>query len=222
MSENAPQQAARPGRTHRESPDPYADQMERLDVAVMIEGSSLGTPAARRLRRQTSANRVAEILYRRDQLASQQSASSLPRVVRAPSSWWESPVVTSRPFGPDPKEARTVRRFARELLTSWGLGSLSDDAEIIVGELAANAIWHGLRSTSPVAPGALRLCLLRGTGEVMLAVLDPSDEAPVLRQLSSTDEGGRGLQIVDALSYVWGWSPIAGHGKAVWAILLLA
>jgi hypothetical protein len=24
---------------------------------------------------------------------------------------------------------------------------------------------------------------------------------------------------VDALSYIWGWSPIEGHGKAVWAVL---
>ena len=33
------------------------------------------------------------------------------------------------------------------------------------------------------------------------------------------DDTGRGLQIVGALSYVWGWSPIEGHGKAVWAVL---
>ena len=27
-----------------------------------------------------------------------------------------------------------------------------------------------------------------------------------------------GLQIVGALSHVRGWSPIEGHGKAVWAV----
>jgi len=35
-------------------------------------------------------------------------------------------------------------------------------------------------------------------------------------------KSGRGLQMVDALSDVWGWSPIAGGGKAVWAILFSA
>ncbi len=53
----------------------------------------------------------------------------------------------------------------------------------------------------------------------MLAVTDPSDEAPAPRAPSSDGESGRGLQIVGALSYVWGWSPIEGNGKAVWAVL---
>jgi hypothetical protein len=65
----------------------------------------------------------------------------------------------------------------------------------------------------------LRLCLLRRLGEVMLAVTDPSDEAPAPKAPSADGESGRGLQIVGALSYVWGWSPIEGNGKAVWAVL---
>jgi hypothetical protein len=65
----------------------------------------------------------------------------------------------------------------------------------------------------------LRLCLLRRAGEVMLAVIDPSGDAPAPRQPDWIKENGRGLQIVHALSSVWGWSPIQGHGKAVWAVL---
>ena len=65
----------------------------------------------------------------------------------------------------------------------------------------------------------LRLCLLRRAGEVMLAVIDASDDAPAPRQPDWAKESGRGLQIVHALSSVWGWSPIEGHGKAVWAVL---
>ncbi len=72
----------------------------------------------------------------------------------------------------------------------------------------------------PAAGGAvLRLCLLRRAGEIMLAVIDASDDAPTPRQTDWDGESGRGLQIVDALSSVWGWSPIEGHGKAVWAVL---
>ena len=56
----------------------------------------------------------------------------------------------------------------------------------------------------------------------MCAVLDPSDIAPVLRMPDRNEEAGRGLQMVDALSDVWGWSPVTGRGKAVWAILFCA
>jgi hypothetical protein len=56
----------------------------------------------------------------------------------------------------------------------------------------------------------------------MCAVLDPSDSAPVLRTPDRNEEAGRGLQMVDALSDVWGWSPVTGRGKAVWAILFCA
>jgi hypothetical protein len=132
--------------------------------------------------------------------------------------------VTSRPLSPVPEEARTARRFVRELLTCWGLGYLSDDAELIIAELVGNAVRHGLRAGPQIVPRggeapALRLCLLRRMGEVMLAVTDPSDEAPKPKAPSADGESGRGLQIVGALSYVWGWSPIEGSGKAVWAVL---
>jgi hypothetical protein len=132
--------------------------------------------------------------------------------------------VTSRPLNPVPEEARAARHFVRELLNCWGLGYLSDDAEMIIAELVGNAVRHGIRTAPPVltrgaTPPALRLCLLRRIGEVMLAVTDPSNEAPAPRPPSSDGESGRGLQIVGALSYVWGWSPIEGNGKAVWAVL---
>ena len=132
--------------------------------------------------------------------------------------------MTSRPLSPVPEEARTARQFVRELLTCWGLGYLSDDAELIIAELVGNAVRHGLRTGRPVVPvdreaAVFRLCLLRRIGEVMLAVTDPSDEAPTPKVPNADGESGRGLQIVGALSYVWGWSPIEGNGKAVWAVL---
>jgi anti-sigma regulatory factor (Ser/Thr protein kinase) len=101
---------------------------------------------------------------------------------------------------------------------------MSDDAELIIAELVVNAVRHGLRTapqavTAGSAASALRLCLLRRVGEVMLAVTDPSNEAPTPRAPGWTGESGRGLQIVGALSYVWGWSPLEGRGKAVWAVL---
>lgn len=105
-------------------------------------------------------------------------------------------------------------------MREWGLVALADDAEAIVGEFVANAVSHAARAALPGQSLGLRL--LRRTGEVMCAVLDPSDSAPVLRVPDRNAEAGRGLQMVDALSDVWGWSPVTGRGKAVWAILFCA
>ncbi len=154
--------------------------------------------------------------------------ASGPQLLPVPSAWWDTPAVTSRPLIPAPEEARTARQFVRELLGCWGLEYLTDDAELIIAELVVNAVRHGMRTVTqgvmpgPFAPPALRLCLLRRVGEIMLAVTDPSDEAPVPQMPDWAGENGRGLQIVGALSYVWGWSPIEGHGKAVWAVLRYA
>ena len=144
----------------------------------------------------------------------------MPRLLPVPSAWWETPAVTTRALSARPEEARTARHFVRELLTCWGLETLADDAEMIVDELVVNAVLHGTRNgIRPGASSVLRLCMLRRVGEVMLAVVDPGNEAPMPRHPDWTGETGRGLQIVGALSHVWGWSPIAGHGKAVWAVL---
>jgi anti-sigma regulatory factor (Ser/Thr protein kinase) len=148
----------------------------------------------------------------------------MPRLLPVPSAWWETPAVTTRALSARPEEARTARRFVREMLTCWGLEALADDAEMIVGELVVNAVLHGTRAgLTHGSPGAsmtvLRLCILRRAGEVMVAVVDPGNETPVPRKPDWGGESGRGLQIVAALSHVWGWSPIAGHGKAVWAVL---
>jgi anti-sigma regulatory factor (Ser/Thr protein kinase) len=122
--------------------------------------------------------------------------------------------------------ARVARKFTRSTLAEWELSVLADDAEAIVGEFVANAISHAAISHAARKAGAqmqtIGLRLLRRTGEVMCAVLDPSDSAPVLREPTKTDEAGRGLLMVDALSDVWGWSPVTGRGKAVWAILFCA
>ncbi len=187
-----------------------------------------------------------------------QGAQGRPRFVRMPPGWWDAPAVKACPLGPGPRPARAARLFARSTLTDWGLAALTDDAEAIVGELVANALFHGLagglggsspqagaagglggrEASSPQAgaastagqrpeppsslPDKLGLRMLQRAGEVVFAVLDPSDEAPVLRRPDSAAETGRGLQVVDALSDVWGWSPLSESGKAVWAILFHA
>lgn len=149
-----------------------------------------------------------------------------PRVVRMPADWWDSPAAVGCALTRGASSARAARKLTRATLREWGLGPLAEDAETIVGEFVANAITHAAALAAdagrPVGPDNLGLRLLRRAGEVTCAVLDPSDAAPVLHPAGSGGESGRGLQMVDALSDVWGWSPVAGRGKAVWAILFCA
>lgn len=141
-----------------------------------------------------------------------------------PADWWDSPTVVGCPLTRGPQSARAARRLTRTTLHEWGLVTLAADAETIVGEFVANAVTHAAAGASARRPSAenLSLRLLRRNGEVVCAVLDPCDEAPVLKTPGGVEEAGRGLQLVDALSDVWGWSPMAGRGKAVWAILFCA
>jgi anti-sigma regulatory factor (Ser/Thr protein kinase) len=154
-------------------------------------------------------------------------AARRPRMMRMPADWWDSPTAVGCPLSRGPQSGRIARRLTRSTLRDWGLAFLAEDAETIVGEFVANAVTHAA-SAPPVpsqrrqAADGLGLRLLRRNGEVICAVLDPSDSAPVLRAPGSVEEAGRGLQMVDALSDVWGWSPVAGRGKAVWAVLFCA
>jgi hypothetical protein len=148
-------------------------------------------------------------------------------MMRMPADWWDSPSAVVCPLSRGPQSARAARRLTRNTLRDWGLAFLAEDAETIVGEFVANAVTHATTPSEPPLPRkqaaeALGLRLFRRTGEVICAVLDPSDSAPVLKAPGSVEESGRGLQMVDALSDVWGWSPVAGRGKAVWAILFCA
>jgi anti-sigma regulatory factor (Ser/Thr protein kinase) len=150
-------------------------------------------------------------------------------MMRMPADWWDSPTAVGCPLSRGPQSGRTARRLTRSTLRDWGLAFLAEDAETIVGEFVANAVTHAAATAGAVVPSQRRqaadglgLRLLRRNGEVICAVLDPSDSAPVLKAPASGEEAGRGLQMVDALSDVWGWSPVAGRGKAVWAVLFCA
>jgi anti-sigma regulatory factor (Ser/Thr protein kinase) len=139
-------------------------------------------------------------------------------MMRMPADWWDSPSAVGCPLSKGPQSARTARRLTRNTLREWGLPDLAEDAEAIVGEFVANAVTHAA-SIVPVprrqALDGLGLRLLRRNGEVICAVLDPSDAVPVLKAPASIEEAGRGLQMVDALSDVWGWPRQGGLGGAV-------
>ena len=105
-----------------------------------------------------------------------------------------------------PAAVAHARRLVREKLDEWGMAGLSDTAELLVSELVTNAQRYG---HSPV-----ELDLLK-TDRLLVEVGDGLDVVPQVRRARDTDEGGRGLQLVNQLASRWGTraTPV---GKIVW------
>jgi anti-sigma regulatory factor (Ser/Thr protein kinase) len=118
--------------------------------------------------------------------------------------------------------SRTAREFATSTLNSWGLSELIDDAVVIISELVTNAVRHGVPPYAAAAGDMpIKLSLVRQGRFLVLVVSDPSDQGPKVRTADDVCENGRGLHVIEALSRVWGWTPLPGTGKAVWAALSL-
>ncbi|MFE2218830.1 SpoIIE family protein phosphatase [Streptomyces canus] len=106
----------------------------------------------------------------------------------------------------DPKAASQARRHIREQLAAWDLDDLSPTTELLVSELVGNVVRH--------ARGPVRLRLLHTT-ELICEVYDGSQTMPRIRRATETDEGGRGLQLISALSSRWG-ARYTPTGKCIW------
>jgi anti-sigma regulatory factor (Ser/Thr protein kinase) len=115
--------------------------------------------------------------------------------------------------------ARLARLLAAKQLRAWSVPSdITDRAEQIVMELAANAALHG---RVPGRGFRLVLTLDAATGTLRIEITDSRGEKlPVLRPDSQSDgESGRGLLLVVALADRWGTQPYPPMGKTVWAEL---
>ncbi|HSK89988.1 MAG TPA: ATP-binding protein, partial [Euzebyales bacterium] len=101
-----------------------------------------------------------------------------------------------------------ARRFVAQQFAHHGLAEIADDAEIVAGELATNAMLYA----GPPAELVLRIVPPRARVEVH----DGSPLPPVRPQVSREAMTGRGLHLVEALTVDWGVD--AGPtGKTVWA-----
>ena len=110
----------------------------------------------------------------------------------------------------DPVSAARSREFVRQHLAGHGLSYLSADVELVVSELATNAMVHAATSFT-VSLHAFEETLL-------LEVEDGSSKGPSLVAAQVLDTSGRGVAIVDLLSSDWGVDTHAeGGGKSVWA-----
>jgi anti-sigma regulatory factor (Ser/Thr protein kinase) len=83
-----------------------------------------------------------------------------------------------------------------------------DRLELIVTELAANAVRH--------TDSAFDVTFTVLGDTVRVEVADASSAPPQVRHPAALELGGRGLLLVEAYSDRWGYEPTAG-GKIVWA-----
>lgn len=108
-----------------------------------------------------------------------------------------------------PVSASQARVFVSRHLAEHQLSHLVDPVRLVASELATNALTH--------ARTAFTVALSATPEAVLLSVSDGNESVPVRGSHRVTDSGGRGLQIVEALSVDWGVSTENGGSKTVWA-----
>lgn len=105
------------------------------------------------------------------------------------------------------RAASVARSLVTDQLAAWDLEELADVFELVVSELVGNALRYGN------GPGRLRL--LRGE-RLVVEVSDTGPDLPQIQHADLSDEGGRGLQLINMLCRRWG-SCRTVSGKVVWA-----
>ncbi|MEU6356578.1 ATP-binding protein [Streptomyces sp. NPDC047072] len=126
--------------------------------------------------------------------------------------------------GCDAEGFARARTFTRDTLRSWSLDHRSDDAALVITELAANAVAHAVPRPAAGGEAEVWLGLILDPAHLLLTVSDCGDEPPRCKpaDLTALPENGRGLFIVDALAEEWGWTLRPPAGKTVWAKLSAA
>ncbi len=117
-------------------------------------------------------------------------------------------------FRAAPDAPFAARRFVAGLLACRPFAGrvAEDDVQLVVSELATNAVVHAGTSFSVAVS-------CEGPA-IRISVQDGSSTTPIVRDGSPTARSGRGLRIVAALSREWGVAP-GPDGKTVWAELPL-
>jgi anti-sigma regulatory factor (Ser/Thr protein kinase) len=113
-------------------------------------------------------------------------------------------------YHPNLHSPTAARSFVRETLESWGDHAAVCDAQLVVSELAANAVMH--------ARTAFHVRLCRTPSSMQISVSDSSSWLPMPQALTPHQESGRGLQLVHTLTTRWGVTSTP-CGKTVWATL---
>ena len=121
---------------------------------------------------------------------------------------WSDAVEVVVPLDAAPGAVARARQALAQHFARYGLSELVEDAQLVAGELATNALLHA----RPPAELVVQLAPPRARVEVR----DGSPAPPVRPRPSGESMTGRGLHLVEALTCAWGVNAHAS-GKAVWA-----
>ena len=112
----------------------------------------------------------------------------------------------------DARAPAAARNAVRAVLSGWRLTDRDwlNCTTVVVSELVTNAVRHG--------GGCLAVQVSAHDRQVTVKVADGSSVAPRRREAGRDDLGGRGVQIIEALTERWGVEEHEG-GKRVWALL---
>lgn len=110
-----------------------------------------------------------------------------------------------------------ARAWTRQVLWEWRLAGVSDTAEVIVSELATNAVHISRQEGQPF----IRLILTLDQGELAILVRDFCPGTPQPGNAGVDEENGRGLFLVQSMSDRFGWNPAddGAPGKVIWAVV---
>ncbi|MFH8447614.1 SpoIIE family protein phosphatase [Streptomyces fungicidicus] len=174
--------------------------MARLADALAVALQPHDPPDAEQL--QQLCDTVTDALLPPEQLTLDDAALlvALPRSLNADS-------IACWPLPDDPTAASLARQLVRQELDAWRLEELEMTTELLVSELIGNVVRH--------AVGPVSLRLLRTAATLICEVSDGSATSPRIRRARPTDEGGRGLQMIAALSQRWG-TRFTPAGKVIW------
>jgi anti-sigma regulatory factor (Ser/Thr protein kinase) len=119
-------------------------------------------------------------------------------------------------LGPLLSAASNARAHTRAVLAEWGLAELAETAELLVSEIATNAL-RASRALSQPLPSPVHLWLRADRLGLVATVWDANPQPPIRRKAGHDAVSGRGLTIIEALSSRWGWyEPHDMGGKCVW------
>lgn len=139
-----------------------------------------------------------------------------PSFDRSPAAVWHGPrVVAYRWPGGDPACVGVARRLLRRHLAQWEMTELADTAELLLSELATNALRHASGPEDRLVETRFERL---PDASLRIEVHDADDTEPQCQEPSAESISGRGLLLVDALTGGrWGVSDREGVGKRVWA-----
>jgi anti-sigma regulatory factor (Ser/Thr protein kinase) len=149
--------------------------------------------------------------YRSESVSGHAHAAALRDVCCLHSAVVPAPLNATWQFAAKSSAPGRARRLVTEALRRAGHeGNLVVSAQIIVTELAANAIRH---ARSPFS-----VSIRGGHSTVRILVQDDSDVMPVVRDEAAATSSGRGMRLVAELASRWG-ADLVPNGKIVWAEL---